>query len=302
MTNLLISFFAYLLDRLFGEFSFIKHPVIFIGEAISWFEKKLYKNTVFRGLLLTLFILSLSGFFSFLIVWTFSHLVWYLELIFTALFTSMFLAHKMLYDAVYELLSTQDPRQKLSMLVSRDTKELSDSEVYKAGIETYSENLSDGVIAPLFYLLLFGLPGIIIYKSINTLDSMVGYRNERYEKFGKVSAILDDLVNLIPSRLTAMMIMLLKRPRDLFKFYKDGKKHSSPNAGHPITAMALAIGIRLGGPTSYFGKVEHKAYFGEGKEEIEKEDLLNALQLRSKIDIFILISIFITWLSLRCFF
>lgn len=291
MTNIFIAFFAYLVDRLFGEFNFIKHPVILIGEAISWFEIQFYKDSIYRGVFLTLFITTLSGLVSFFIVWLLGHSVWYLEIIFTGLIASMFLAHRMLYDSVLELTSTQDPRQSLSMLVSRDTKELSDSEVYKAGVETYAENLSDGVIAPLFYLLLFGLPGVIIYKSINTLDSMVGYRNDKYERFGKASALLDDLVNFIPSRLTAMLIMLLSRPVHLLSFYRDGRKHASPNAGHPITAMALGIGLRLGGPTRYFGKLQDKAYFGKGKEEIEKEDLMKTLHMRVRIDAFIFLSL-----------
>lgn len=287
----MISLFAYLLDRLFGEFRLIKHPVIFIGEAIAWFESRFYKESVFRGFLLTLFILLLSGTFSMLIVWMLKGFVWYVEVTVSSLIASMFLAHRMLHDTVFELLSSKEPRKSLSMLVSRDTQELSDSEVYKAGIETYAENLSDGVVAPLFYLLLFGLPGIVIYKAINTLDSMVGYRNERYEKFGKFSALLDDAANFIPSRLTAMMIMLLSRPTELFSFYSDGKKHASPNAGHPITAMALAVGVKLGGPTRYFGKLQQKAYFAEGRKEIEKDDLRHALRMRNRIDVFILTSL-----------
>jgi adenosylcobinamide-phosphate synthase len=165
------------------------------------------------------------------------------------------------------------------MVVSRDTKDLSESEIYKAAIESYGENLSDGVVAPLFYLLLFGLPGIILYKTINTMDSMVGYKNKRYEKFGKVAAKLDDLANFIPSRLTALLIMIVAKQKPLLGFYEDGKKHESPNAGHPITAMALALGVQLGGDTSYFGKIKHKPHFGKGREEITKEDVYKALEI-----------------------
>jgi adenosylcobinamide-phosphate synthase len=301
LSNLIIVFFAYLLDRLFGEFSFVKHPVILIGDAISWFEKRFYAQSIFRGVLLTLFILLLSGSAALLLVSLLALLPWYLQMALSSFLASMFLAHRMLYDAVAELIGAEEPREKLRMLVSRDTSGLSESEVYKAGIETYAENLSDAVVAPLFYLLLFGLPGIILYKAVNTLDSMVGYRNERYEKFGKVSARLDDAANLIPSRLTAMMIMLLGRQRALLSFYAQGRKHSSPNAGHPITAMAMAAGVRLGGPTFYFGKLRPKAYFGQGKEEIEKEDLLKALGMRTSIDLLILLCIFTAWLSLRYF-
>ena len=154
--------------------------------------------------------------------------------------------------------------------------------MYKAAIETYAENLSDGVIAPMFYLLLFGLPGILVYKAINTMDSMVGYKNQKYELFGKAAALLDDLANYIPSRITAVLIMLFANQKDLFAFYEDGKKHESPNAGHPITAMALALDIKLGGDTSYFGTVKKKAYFGKGRKEITAEDVKKALELLPK--------------------
>jgi adenosylcobinamide-phosphate synthase len=177
------------------------------------------------------------------------------------------------------------------MLVSRDTSELSDSDVYKAGIETYAENLSDGVIAPFFYLLLFGLSGIIFYKTVNTLDSMVGYRTKKYENYGKASAILDDILNYIPSRITAILIMIISKNKNIFAFYKDGVKHDSPNAGHPITAMALYLGVKLGGDTSYFGKIKPKAYFGIGRKNILASDLVNALSLKAKIDLITLVSL-----------
>jgi adenosylcobinamide-phosphate synthase len=174
------------------------------------------------------------------------------------------------------------------MLVSRDTADLSESGVNKAAIETYAENLSDGVIAPLFYLLLFGLPGIILYKAVNTLDSMVGYRTERYEKFGKPSARLDDLLNYIPSRLTALLIMFLSGTKPLPGFYENGRLHESPNAGHPITAMALALNLTLGGDTRYFGEMKKKAAFGSGREAITEEDVRSALAIRKEIDRFVL--------------
>jgi len=280
VSSVIVTVLAYLIDRKFGEFSFIKHPVIIIGELIGFFEKLLYKKSIVRGLLLVLAVLSVVSFFvialqEFLNI-AFSY---FLNILITAFIASMFIAHKMLRDSVEGVLNAENKREAISMLVSRDTKELSESDIYKAAIETYAENLSDGVVAPLFYLLFFGLPGIIIYKTINTMDSMIGYRNEKYEKFGKVAARLDDLANYIPSRLTALLIMSVAKQKNLFAFYKDGKKHDSPNAGHPITAMALAIGVRLGGDTSYFGKIKKKATFGEGKKEISSEDVQEALKL-----------------------
>ena len=202
-----------------------------------------------------------------------------LNILITSFIASMFIAHRMLYDSVKAIIDAPNKQELIAMLVSRDTKELSESDTYKAAIETYAENLSDGVIAPLFYLSLFGLVGIVLYKAVNTMDSMVGYRTAKYEKYGKVAARFDDILNYIPSRLTALLIMLLGREKNIFAFYKDGKKHDSPNAGHPITAMALVLGLKLGGDTSYFGKVKKKASFGVGRESITAQDVKNALNL-----------------------
>ena len=204
------------------------------------------------------------------------------RIILTSLLASVFVAHTMLRDEVRKIAefeSLEEKRCAVAMLVSRDTEDMSESDIYKAAIETYAENLSDGVVAPLFYLLLFGLPGIVIYKTINTLDSMIGYKNERYEQFGKAAAKLDDIANYIPARLTALLIMWRAKKRPFLDFFEDGSKHESPNAGLPITAMALALNIKLGGDTSYFGKIKKKARFGSGREEIAKEDVLRALSM-----------------------
>lgn len=279
MSNILVALFAYLIDRIFGEFTFMKHPIISIGEMITYFEETYYKNTVLRGLLLVMFVITIVSFFALSIKLFLAELPLFIDVIVSSIIGSIFIAHKMLRDAVREIITTKDKKQKISMLVSRDTNEMSESDIYKAAIETYAENLSDGVVAPLFYLTLFGLPGIIIYKTINTMDSMVGYRNEKYEKYGKVAARLDDVLNFIPSRLTAVLIMLLSKKKNITAFYEDGVKHESPNAGHPITAMALALDLKLGGDTSYFGKIKHKANFGKGKEIIEADDVSKALAI-----------------------
>jgi len=286
--NLLVAFLAYLIDRLFGEFAWIRHPVIVIGEMISWFEKRFYRDSVWHGILLLLFTLTVVGTFAFALNRSLACLPPLLDIAASGLIASMFLAHRMLYDSVLAVIESEEPKAALRMLVSRDTEALSESEVNKAAIETYAENLSDGVIAPLFYLLLFGLPGIILYKAVNTLDSMVGYRTERYERFGKASARLDDLLNYIPSRLTALLIMFLNRARPFLGFYQNGRLHESPNAGHPITAMALSLNLRLGGDTYYFGRLKKKAAFGCGREEISKEDVRKALANREKIDTLVL--------------
>ena len=284
-----VALIAYIIDRVFGEFEnvkFLKHPIIFMGDYISWFQKRFYKDSIFRGFLLTFSLL----FVVFLIV----YLISFVNNIFIqGLLASFTLSSKMLYDAVKDVISNdniEDKRYKISMLVSRDTSTLSNSAINKASIETYAENLSDGVIAPLFYLLCFGLVGAYLYKAINTLDSMVGYRNDKYEKFGKFSARLDDVANYIPSRITALIIALLFFSKKAFlQFYKYGKKHESFNAGLPISAFALALNVKLGGPTSYFGKIKNKPFFGDGKENIENSDVLKAVSFKYALDIFIII-------------
>ena len=277
MSNILITIFAYFIDKVFGEFPFKLHPIALIGEWIEFFEEKFYKDSIARGIFLVAFIVLIVGTLSVAVELYLRLLPTFVYIIASSIIASIFIAHRMLYDSVKEILTAEDKRAAISLLVSRDTENMSENDIYKAAIETYAENLSDGVVAPLLYLLLFSLPGIIIYKAINTMDSMVGYRNKRYENYGKAAAILDDIVNYIPSRITAILIMLLSKQKNIFAFYKDGKKHDSPNAGHPITAMALAIDVRLGGDTYYFGELKKKSYFGKGKSEISKEDLQKSL-------------------------
>lgn len=256
--------------------------MIYIGELITFFENRYYKKNVTRGVYLVVFVLSVTGFASFMLAEFLSYLTTFLDIIISSIFASMFIAHKMLRDAVKNVLISQNKQQTISMLVSRDTDNMDESDVYKTAIETYAENLSNGVIAPMFYLLLFGLPGIILYKAINTMDSMVGYKTSKYLKYGRAAALLDDAVNYIPARLTAVLIMFISGQKDLFAFYTNGKKHESPNAGHPITAMALALGVKLGGSTRYLGKMKKKPYFGKGRKTITENDVRKAINLISR--------------------
>ncbi|MDC0932481.1 adenosylcobinamide-phosphate synthase CbiB [Arcobacteraceae bacterium] len=279
---IMITLLAYLIDRIFGEFKYnkyIKHPVVFMGDFIKYFEKKFYKDSVLRGFILTISLLFIVFYITFSITYFISNV--YL----LAILASTGIASKMLYDSVKDIVLHPT---NIKYLVSRDTKELNESDINKAAIETYGENFSDGIVAPLFYLFCFGIVGLFLYKAINTLDSMVGYRNERYENFGKFSAILDDVVNYIPSRLTALIIALLFwKIKIIKKIFSYGKLHESPNAGYPISALGFSIGVKLGGNTSYFGKIKEKANYSEGSENISKKDILNSLKLRVRFDIFI---------------
>ena len=250
---------------------------------IKFFEDKYYEDSIKRGFFLVLFMLISVGFLALMLEQLLDSFNPILSIALSSIIGSIFVAHNMLRESVQNVLDAKDKKEAISMLVSRDTADMNESDIYKASIETYSENLSDGVVAPLFYLLFFGLSGIIIYKVINTMDSMVGYRNDRYENYGKVAAYLDDIVNFIPSRLTAILIMLTSKKAikeyGILGFYKNASLHDSPNAGHPITAAALILGVKLGGDTRYFGKVKHKAYFGDGRETITKGDVENVLRI-----------------------
>jgi adenosylcobinamide-phosphate synthase len=279
--NALVALVALGADRLFGEFRFIRHPVRFMGDYILWFEKRFYKDSILRGALLTVSLLLVAGGIACGVELFAALLPGWGETLLLGVLSSLFVAHRMLHDAVLEVVTAENPREKVAMLVSRDTDGMDESGVCKAAVETYAENLSDGVVAPLFYLLLFGFTGIVLYKAANTLDSMVGYRNPRYLRFGRVSARLDDVLNYLPARITALMIVLFSKNGR--RFWNNG--HESPNAGQPITAMALVLGVKLGGPTSYGGVVKPKPWFGRGREAIAKADVLRALRFRDRIDL-----------------
>ncbi len=283
-----LALIAFLIDKFFGEFSFIRHPVIIIGDIIKLCERYFYKDSILAGSITVIITVSATVIVSFLLQ------EWLLDFgifgfVILATLSSTTIAGKMLYDSVKGVLSD---KASIKYLVSRDTKDLDDSSIYKASIETYAENLSDGVIAPLFYLLLFGFIGAMTYKAINTLDSMIGYKNEKYLKYGRVAAKLDDIANFIPSRLTAIIIILATLNfKDCKYIFSDAKGHSSPNAGYPISAMAYYLGVKLGGKTKYFSKWINKPYFGRGREIITKDDLIKALSIRERVDIVILISL-----------
>jgi adenosylcobinamide-phosphate synthase len=253
-----------------------------MGDYINWFEKHFYHDSLLRGMWLTLSLLLL------IMIVTFALSIMITHPLLLGILASMGIASKMLYESVKDIMIHPE---NIRFLVSRDTEHLSPSDINKAAIETYAENLSDGVIAPLFYLFFFGIVGLFLYKGINTLDSMVGYKNTRYEKFGKFSARLDDVANFIPARISALLIASLFFTKKVWKFYRYAPYHDSPNAGYPISAMALALGVKLGGDTLYFGVLKIKPYFGEGREEISKKAIQKALSLQPRLDI-LLISIF----------
>jgi adenosylcobinamide-phosphate synthase len=281
---------AYLVDMVFGEFP-CKHPVAVMGDFISAFERRFYSDRILPGALLVISLIALALLVSLTLVYLCNFfLPSWLSLMVLAIFASTGLAMNMLHESVAALLTNEQPRQALSYLVSRDTEDMTETEVYKAGVETWAENLSDGVIAPLFYLLLFGLPGVAVYKAINTMDSMIAYKTERYFYFGKTAAIVDDIANFIPARLTALLIVALAKDKQRAWqcLWRDGNKLESPNAGYPIAAMAGALGVALGGDASYHGQIKHKPTLGLAVNPVDKPALTQALQMKTGINLVVL--------------
>ncbi|SHJ11142.1 adenosylcobinamide-phosphate synthase [Malonomonas rubra DSM 5091] len=271
-----------LLDLALGDPHGWPHPIVWIGRLISWLEdwlRETFKNLRLAGILLVVATLSVSGGLAWLLLqFAGAFNEWLLWLVSLWLSWSC-LALRSLHSesaAVIRELEAGDldaARQALSMIVGRETATLSEEGILKATMETVAENASDGVIAPLFYLLLGGPVLAIIFKAVSTLDSMVGYKNERYREFGWAGAKLDDILNYIPARLTGFLFIIFSYPlRMNFQnakqmMFRDAKKHASPNAGWPEAAAAGALGVQFGGAAVYFGQRLEKPTFGDADEQ-----------------------------------
>ena len=190
--------------------------------------------------------------------------------------------------------SLEEGRVQVGRIVGRDTSELSAQEIRTAALETLAENLSDGVIAPLFWYALLGVPGMMAYKMVNTLDSMVGYHSERYLQFGCVPARVDDVANYIPARLTALLMILVAGRLDLCKFvWKYGPQHASPNSGYPESALAGILDCRFGGPHYYFGELFDKPYIGTNPRELTTADMQVAVNVNRWAEVAMVVLVFI---------
>ena len=280
---------AILLDSKLGDPTILGHPIIFFGQLIGWGEKRFnrggyrrLKGTLYNGLLvgLTLF-LSWYLLEQLLNLGSLGQMV---ALLLATVLCFYMLSGKTLIDEVSAVFREVDReleagRRQVARIVGRDTAQLSAQEVRTAALETLAENLSDGVVGPILSWALLGTPGILTYKMINTQDSMVGYLNERYRAYGFFSAKLDDLVNLLPSRLTALFLLLGAGRLDLIPFVlREGKKHLSPNSGYPEAALAGLLGCRFGGSHDYFGELVEKPYIGDQERELTYTDLTLAVR------------------------
>jgi len=291
---------AFFLDMLLGDPGFLPHPVRLLGALIAFLDKRLFSGKKYTDLVSGIFIalaVTLAAFFCTFYILKLVRL-WFGAMGYMAawvLIAYTSISAKGLAVAAREVMGPLKKgdivlaRRMLSKVVGRDTGELGGHEVSRGAVETVAENTSDGVIAPLFYLAIGGPPLAMAYKAINTMDSMIGYRNERYNYLGRAAARLDDIANFIPARLTGLLYVassFLLSGKGLYSWagawkvlVRDRRKHSSPNSGYPEAAVAGALGVRLGGENSYFGRKSMKPFIGDPVNELTAARIGDAVRL-----------------------
>ena len=284
---------AILLDQLLGDPRWLPHPVRLMGAACLRGERltRAVLPPRMAGICTVAVILGLTGLsvWSLITVATVIH-PWLgtaasILLLYTTIAPRDLVRHSTEVHAALRNGDLPEARQRVSMIVGRDTANLDEAGVARAAVESVAESMVDGVTAPLFFALLGGPLAAMLYKAINTMDSMFGYKNERYLDFGWAAARLDDLANFVPARLTSLMIpaaafpLRLDPKRSLLILLRDRFAHASPNSGHSEAAVAGALGVQLGGPNSYFGTVVEKPAIGDATRPLEAQDILRANRL-----------------------
>lgn len=308
---------GWLLDLVLGDPSWLPHPVVGFGKMIAFGERYLNKGShrKLKGALMTIFLIV----FAFVVIWLIRTAIFslpspfllpsldspYLLILFDAVFIFCCLAGTTLIREVREVFlaldrSLEEGRKQVARIVGRDTSELSAQEVRTAALETLAENLSDGVIAPLFWLAIGGVPAMVAYKMINTLDSMIGYKTERYRDFGCWAAHIDDIANYIPARLTALLMILphaiINHQFSIFNFvHRYGRMHASPNSGYPEAALAGILDCRFGGPHYYFGELFDKPYIGENARELTTTDMQKAVCINRTAEVLAIVIIIVIY-------
>ena len=296
MTNALSLLLGWLLDLLFGDPQRLPHPVVWFGRLIAFGEHRLNRGSHRRlkGALLAVTLILLVFALTWFVRSQLRIVHYALCILFDAIAIFYCLAGTTLIREVRAVFlaldrSLDEGRQQVARIVGRDTSQLTAQEVRTAALETLAENLSDGVIAPLFWLALLGTPGMLAYKMVNTLDSMIGYKTARYKDFGCWAAHIDDIANYIPARLTALLMLL----PSLFTFHfsrftfvlKNGRNHASPNSGYPEAALAAILDCRFGGPHYYFGEIFDKPYIGTNDRPLTTADMQTAVRINRTAEI-----------------
>ena len=286
---ILILLLASVLDRLLGDPQWLPHPVVGFGKLIALGEHCLNKGSHRRlkgGILaisLTLLTFLLSYGLLRLVPIAIGIPLQVILIFFCLAGTTLIREVREVFRAVDQ--SVELGRTQVARIVGRDTSELSAQEIRTAALETLAENLSDGVVAPLFWLAMLGVPGMLTYKMVNTLDSMIGYRTERYRRFGTVAARIDDVANWLPARLTAWLMTICAGRPGLWSFIRRyGRAHASPNSGYPESALAGILDCRFGGPHHYFGELISKPYIGQHDKMLRLSDMLLAVSINRRVE------------------
>ncbi len=298
---------ALLLDWWLGDPRWLPHPIVLFGRMISFGEHRLNKGShrQAKGAVMSISLIILV----YVAAWLLPRLLDVIFIFFCLAGTTLIREVKAVFIAIDR--SLDEGRQQVARIVGRDTSALSAQEVRTAALETLAENLSDGVIAPLFWYALLGVPGMLAYKMVNTLDSMIGYRTERYRAFGCWAAHIDDIANYIPARLTALLMMLAneccnlfglpghkatgKRGISLFRFVlANGPKHASPNSGYPEATLAGILDCRFGGPHDYFGQRFDKPYIGTNDRLLSTADMTTAVRINRTAELWMVIIVILS--------
>jgi adenosylcobinamide-phosphate synthase len=300
MTKLLSLLIGWMLDLLVGDPQWLPHPVVGFGKMIAFGEHRLNRglHRKLKGALMAITLIIAVFAVTWLVRHQLSIINCQFSIIIDAIIVFYCLAGTTLIREVREVFlaldrSLEEGRRQVSRIVGRDTSELSAQEVRTAALETLAENLSDGVIAPLFWFAILGTPGMLTYKMINTLDSMIGYRTERYRDFGCWAAHIDDIANYIPARLTALLMIL---PRivncqlSIVNFVRRyGRHHASPNSGYPEAALAGILNCRFGGPHYYFGQLFDKPFIGENDRPLTTDDMKKAVLVNRTAEVLMIL-------------
>ena len=298
MTILLCALAGFLLDLVLGDPAWMPHPVVFMGKGIAFLEKhfrpefpKTPRGEFWAGFCLALSLTLDTLLASCLLLWLAGKVHPYLQWALMILWSWQVLAMKGLWTEsihVFDRLkhgTIEEARTAVSRIVGRDTQSLTEEGVTKAAVETVAENFSDGVIAPMFYLLIGGPPLALCYKAVNTMDSMIGYKNEKYLHFGRAAARLDDAANYLPSRFSALLLIAAaflggRNGRQAWRIWRrDRRNHASPNSAQTEAVMAGALEVQLAGPAYYFGEYCDKPTIGDPIRPIEPEDIPRANRL-----------------------
>ena len=317
MINAISLLIGWLLDLIFGDPARLPHPIVWFGKVIAFCEHRLNKGShrKLKGALMAMILIGFVFFATAGIRYSLYLLPSPLgegmgvRLFFDAVIIFYCLAGTTLIREVRAVFlaldrSLDEGRRQVARIVGRDTSELSAQEVRTAALETLAENLSDGVIAPLFWFAILGTPGMLAYKMVNTLDSMIGYRTERYRDFGCWAAHIDDIANYIPARLTALLMVLgdwcwvlgvsyhLSPITQHLQFVRqNGRNHASPNSGYPEAALAGILDCRFGGPHYYFGQIFDKPFIGTNDRPLTTADMKTAVRINRTAEVLMVLAI-----------